>query len=82
MGAQQPAMDFRGFMGGVVINNEVELAVSVIAEFGVYALEKGQEFLVAVALVASAQDSPGGCIVSGEQRKSPMTHIIVGLTLG
>jgi hypothetical protein len=34
--AQQPAMDFRGFMGGVVVNYEMKLTVSVIAEFGVY----------------------------------------------
>jgi predicted NACHT family NTPase len=80
--AQQPAMDFRGFMGGVVVNDEVKLAVAVIRELGVYAFQKGQEFLVAVALVASAQNSPGGRIVSGKQRKSPVTYVIMGLTLG
>ena len=75
-------MDFWGFMGGVVVNNEVELAVAVIGTLSVYAFLKGQEFLVAMALVASAQNSPGGRIISGKQRKGPMTHIIVGLTLG
>ena len=37
-------MDFWGFMGGVVVNDEVKLTVAVIAEFGVYAFQKGQEF--------------------------------------
>ena len=75
-------MDFGGFMGGVVVNDEVKLAFAVIGELGVDAFQKGQEFLVAVALVASAQNSPGGRIISGKQRQSPVTHIIVGLTLG
>ena len=64
-------------MGGVVVNDEVKLTVAVIAEFGVYAFQKGQEFLVAVVLVTSAQNSPGGRVVSGKQRKGPMTHISV-----
>ena len=68
-------------MGGVVVNDEVK-AVGVIAECGVDAFEKGQEFLVTVPLVASAQNSPGGGIINREQRKGPMTHVIVGLTLG
>jgi hypothetical protein len=29
-------------MGGVVVNDEVKSAVAVIAEFGIYAFEKGQ----------------------------------------
>ena len=62
-------------MGGVVVNNEVKLAVAVIGELGVYAFQKGQEFLVAVSLVTSAQDPSGGRVVSGKQRKGPMTHI-------
>ena len=75
-------MDFLGFMGGVVVNNEVELALAIIGKLSVDAFQKGQEFLVAMALVASAQNSPGGRIISGKQRKSPVTHIIMGLTLG
>src|ERR1700752_4212657 len=75
-------MDFGGFMGGVVVNNKVKLAVAVIGELGVYGLHKGQEFLMAMTLVASAQNSPGGRIVSGKQRKSPVAHVIMGLTLG
>jgi hypothetical protein len=71
-----------GFYGWRIVNNEVKLAFSLIGELVVYTFQKGQEFLVAVALVASAQNSPSGCIVSGKQRKSPVTHIIVGLTLG
>ena len=80
--AEQPAMDFGGFMSGVVVNDEAKLTFAVIAEFGVYAFQKSQEFLVTVALVTSAQNSPGGRIVSGKQREGPVTHIIVGLTLG
>ena len=70
------------FYGCIVVNNEVKLAVAIIAECGVYAFQKGQKFLVTVALVASAQNSSGGRIISGKQRKGPVTHIIVGLTLG
>ncbi len=58
------------------------MTVAVIGELGVYAFQKGQEFLMAVALVASAENSSGGRVVSGKQRKGPVTHIIVGLTLG
>ena len=50
-------MDFWGFMGGVVVNNEVELAVAVIGKLSI-SVQKGQEFLVAMALVASAKNSP------------------------
>src|SRR4029077_19952965 len=72
---QQPAMDFRGFMGGIVVNDEVKLALPIIGERGVDTFQKGQEFLVTVALVTSAQDASGGRVVSGKQRKSAMTHI-------
>ena len=80
--AQQPAMHFGSFVRGVVVNDEVKLTVAVIGELGVYAFQKGQEFLVAMALVASAQDPSRGRVVSSKQRKGPVTHIIVGLTLG
>jgi len=66
-------MDFWSFMGGIVVNNEVKLAVAIIAECGVYAFQKGQKFLVTVALVASTQNSSGGRITSGKQRKGPVT---------
>ena len=79
---QQPAMDFRGFMGGIVVNDEVKLAFPIIGERGVDTSQEGQEFLVAVTLVAPTQNSSGGRIVSGKQRKSPVTHIIMSLTLG
>src|SRR5258707_5162742 len=62
-------MDFWSFMGGIVVNNEVKLAVAIIAECGVYAFQKGQKFLVTVALVASAQNSSGGRIISGKQSR-------------
>ena len=75
-------MDFWGFMGGIVVNDEVKLALPIIRERRVDTFQKGQEFLVTVALVTSAQDASGGRVVSGKQRKSAMTHIIVGLTLG
>jgi hypothetical protein len=58
------------------------MAFAIIGERGVDTFQKGQEFLVAVTLVASTQNAPGGRIVSGKQRKSPVTHIIMGLTLG
>ena len=64
-------MDFWGFMGGVVVNNEVELALAVIGKLSVDAFQKGQEFLVAMALVASAKNSPGGRIISGKQERVP-----------
>lgn len=79
---QQPAMDFWGFMGGIVVNDEVKLAFPIIGERGVDTSQEGQEFLVAVTLVAPTQNSSGGRIVSGKQRKSPVTHIIMSLTLG
>src|SRR6476469_991073 len=79
---QQPAMDFRGFMGGIVVNDEVKLAFPIIGERGVDTSQEGQEFLVAVTLVAQNQNSSGGRIVSGKKRKSPVTHIIMSLTLG
>ena len=79
---QQPAMDFRGFVRGVVVNDKMKLALAVIGELGIDTLQKGQEFLVAVAPVAMAQDSSGGRIVSGKQRKSPVAHVIMGLTIG
>ena len=63
-------------MGGVVVNDEVKLTVAVIAEFGVYAFQKGQEFLVAVALVTSAQNSPGGRIISGNRAAGFRGHIL------
>ena len=47
------------------------MTVAVIAEFGVYAFEKGEEFLVAVVL-GITENSPGGRIVSGRQRKAPV----------
>src|SRR4029453_202600 len=75
-------MDFGGLMGGIVVNDEVKLAFPIIGEGGVDTFQKGQEFLVAVTLVASAQDSPGGRVVSGKQRQSSVTHIIMALTLG
>ena len=64
-------MHFGGFMRGVVVNDEVKLTVAVIGELGVYAFQKGQEFLMAVALVASAENSSGGRVVSGKQRRVP-----------
>ena len=79
---QQPAMDFWGFMGGIVVNDEVKLAFPIIGERGVDTFQEGQEFPVAVTLVAPTQNSSGGRIVSGKQRKSPVTHIIMSLTLG
>src|SRR5262245_13611303 len=75
-------MDFGSLMGGIVVNDEVKLAFPISGERGVDTFQKGQEFLVAVTLVASAQDSPGGRIVSGKQRQSSVTHIIMALTLG
>src|SRR6476659_6093660 len=75
-------MDFGGFMGGVVVNNEVKLAQAVIGKLSIDAFQKGQKFLVAMALVASAQNSPGGRIIGSKQGKGPVAHIIVGLTLG
>ena len=80
--AQQPAMHFGGFMGGVVVNDEVKLTFAVIGELGVYTLQKGQEFLVAMALMTSAENPSSGRVVSGKERKGPVTYIIVGLTLG
>ena len=75
-------MDLGGFMRGVVVNDEMKLAFPIIGEGGVDTFQKGQEFLVAVAVVASAQNSSSGRIVSGKQRESPVTHIIMGLMLG
>ena len=69
-------------MGGVVVNDEVKLTVAVIGKLDVYAFQKGQEFLMAVALMTSAENPSSGRVVSGQQRKGPVTHIIVGLTLG
>ena len=62
--------------------HEVKLAFPIIGERGVDTSQEGQEFLVAVTLVAPTQDASGGRIVSGKQRKSPVTHIIMSLTLG
>ena len=70
-------MHFGGFMGGVVVNDEVKLTVAVIGKLGVYAFQKRQEFLVAVALMTSAENPSSGRVVSGKQRKGPVTHIIV-----
>src|SRR4029434_9424754 len=75
-------VNFGGLMGGIVVNDEVKLVFPIIGERGVDTFQKGQEFLVAVALVASAQDASGGRVVGGKQRQSPVTHIVVGLTLG
>ena len=69
-------------MGGVVVNDEVKLTVAVIGKLGVYAFQKRRDLLVAVALMTSGENPCGGRVVSGEQRKGPVTHIIVGLTLG
>src|SRR5262245_42635881 len=60
----------------------MKLAVPLSGERGVDAFQKSQEFLMAVALMASAQNSSGGRVVGGKQRKRPVTHIIMGLTLG
>ena len=37
----QPAMDFRGFMGAIVVNDEVKLAFCIIGEGGVDTFQEG-----------------------------------------
>ena len=69
--AEQPAMHFGGFMGGVIVNDEVKLTFAVIGEGGVDTFQKGQEFLVAVAVMASAENSSRGRIVSGKKERVP-----------
>src|SRR5262245_55355720 len=66
----------------MVVDDEMKLAFAIIGEGRIDAFQKSQEFLMAVTLVASAQNSSGGRVVGGKQRKRPVTHIIMGLTLG
>ncbi len=66
-------------MGGVVVNDEVKLSCGRhrrIRRLHAYQKDR-RKYLVAVALVTAAQNSPGGRIISGKQRKRPVTHIIV-----
>ena len=50
-------MDFWGFMGGIVVNDEVKWLFP-SWERRVDTFQKGQEFLVTVALVTSTRTRP------------------------
>jgi len=76
---RQPALHVRMLVGGVVVDDDVQLLAGVGPGD---LLEELQEFVVAVPGVAGVGDLPGGDLQGGEQRRGPVPDVVVSLLLG
>ena len=72
---RQPRLDQFGFVGGVVIHDDMDIEIG--GHAGVDFLQKRQKFLGSVALVTLADDKAGGNIQGREQRGRSMANVIM-----
>jgi hypothetical protein len=73
---QQPVLDRRGLVRGVVVQDQVELQAG--RDGGVDELEEPQELLVAVAAVGLGDDRAAGQVERGEQAGRAVADVVVG----
>ena len=64
--ASEPRLDLGGFVGGIVIHDNVD--IEPFGDLSIDLLEEVQELGRTVTLVAFADDEPRGHIERGEQR--------------
>ena len=77
---QQPVLDRRGLVGGVVVQDQVQ--VQVLRDGGVDELEEPQELLVAVPAVVLGDDRAAGQVVGREQARGAVPDVVVRAPLG
>ena len=63
-------------VGGVIVDDEVDVELS--RDIGVDVAQEGEEFLMAMALLALAEDLSAGDVQSSKQRCGAMANIIMG----
>jgi len=73
----QPALDDRMFMGGVIIQNDVDMLTQ--GNFAVDLLEKFQPLAVGVSLGGVSDDFALQIIQRGKEGNRTVTVVIVGL---
>ena len=76
--AGKPRLDLRRLVGGIVIHDDMD--IEPFRDLSIDLLEELQELGRPVALVAFADDEPGGDIERGKQRGRTMPHIAVRTT--
>ena len=72
----QPVLDRRGLVGGVVVQDQVQ--VQVLRDGGVDELEEPQELLVPVPAVGLGDDRAAGQVVGREQAGRAVPDVVVG----
>src|SRR5216110_12435 len=79
--AGKPTSDPPCFVSAVIVHDEMELGLAVIGKGLVNPIQKAQELLLAMTLVAVSQDAAGGGVVGRKQGQRAVAYIIVGLSL-
>ena len=77
---QQPVLDRRGLVGGVVVQDQVQ--VQVLRHGGIDELEEPQELLVPVPPVVLGDHRAAGQVVGGEQAGGAVPDVVVRAALG
>ena len=74
--AGEPVLDLGVAVGGVVVDDQVD--VEVLRHAGVDVAEEGEELLVAVSLAAPGDHLAGGDVEGGEQGGGAVADVVVG----
>jgi len=78
--AREPRLDLGGFMGGIVIHDDMD--IEPFGDLSIDFFEEVQELGRPMTLVAFADDEPRGHIECGKQRGRTMPHVAVRATFG